>query len=155
MTDTATRPLPTDWATMKAYLPAEPTDTTVTQARAAIARIDQLITTTRADLDDLEHHDRTLVAELVDTAIHAPGPLEPIAQRLDPGNRAVLEHRLEQLNLARSTVVHRLTTAERTDPAQLAWRQQCEQVTREWQFCQNVETPSARFEALTRFAERH
>lgn len=151
MTDTITRPLPTDWATMKAYLPAPPVSSAVTDATVAASRLDRLIAVAVHELGQLDEQDRLASVALADAAC-AGGDIAPAAIA---AGRPALAHRLAQLRAARDIVTYRMTVAERTDPTHLDWQRQCTQVTAEWQEALATEDPDARFRRLAEFAQRH
>ena len=132
------------WGELKLYLPAEPTDSTVANLKRELTRIDQLIAAAVAKVDEADRVVRAAVVELVDAAT-STGPLEPLAARLTPGNRAEVVHRLEQLRQARHVAAHKLTSAERTDPAHLAWLAGCQQIEHEWRIAMNADTSEDRF----------
>lgn len=156
MTDTTTtRPLPTTMAELRAhYFPPAPTDTAVTRSLAGIGRIDALIAAAHTQLEQLDQADRDAAIALADAALDGR-PLEPLAARLTPGDRATAVHRLEQLHRARSVADHRHTVAQREDEQHLAWKAACENLTREWQIAMNAESTEDRFAGLVSFASRH
>jgi hypothetical protein len=144
---------PGDRQTLKAYIPAQP-ESGVTQLRAAIGRIDQLIAATREQITQRDEQDHELVSQVVAATITGD-KLDPIAARMVPGDRPALVHRLEQLQIARNLAAHKHTQAELTDPVHLAWKQACAELEREWQVCASAETADDRFAALVAFASRH
>ena len=86
MTETATRPLPTDLNLLREHwMPAEP-ESSVSAALAAIRRIDALIAANVAELGERDETDRTLVIQLVDAAI-AGEELDQHVARSRPARR--------------------------------------------------------------------
>lgn len=152
MTNITARPLPTDFASLKVYLPSEPDGTEVVRYRRAVGRLDQAIAVVTSELERLDRQDRDLAAALVDLA-SAEGPMD--CSGIGLGDRPSIEHRLAVLRQARSTAYHQLTSAEHSDPPYLAWKAECKAITAEWQQTQAAESPEARFAAVVAFAERH
>lgn len=78
--------------------------------------------------------------------------------RTVPGDRHILEHRLAQLQTARTLVDPRKTKAQYDDPGYVHWKQMCEQVTEEWREClayQERDSEAGRLQRLTDFATAH
>lgn len=157
-TNPDTRPLPTTLAVLRShYLPSEP-ESSVSRALVAIARIDTAIAAARERLARRDEHERELVAELVNAA-YTGDALEPIAARMVPGERPLLEHALAQLQAARQLASHRHARAQRSDPAYVMWKEACARVTREWEQCMasagERDNEHARLQRLSDFVTAH
>ena len=138
-TTTHDRPLPTDWAGLRAYLPRRtrrhrrhprpgPPSPASTPPWPPCATSWSPSTRTGG-----RHHRG---ARPGCRRGRRPGP---ILAAYRPG-RAHAEQRLAVLDRARNLAVHRLAVAERTDPVHLEWKHQCEQATREWSMVMASET---------------
>lgn len=150
---TSTRPVPMTMALLREHwLPAEP-DSSVTAARAGIARIDELSRTARDRLEEHDRRARQRASELADAAI-AGDDLDRHQLTLVEGGRDVLAAAVEQLRHARAVATHRLAAAEQSDPIHAEWMRRCAEITDEWQRTQWGE-PDARAEALMAFMDTH
>ena len=157
MTDTTTtRPLPVDLDLLRQHwLPAEP-ESTVTAALAALRRIDALIVSTAAELDQRDQTDRALVGDLVDAAIAGDNLDQPAARVGQLGDRPALT--FASSSYATPATSAPIATPRRSapNPDYVAWQQECARITTEWQsVCQTAETPEARYNALIVFAQLH
>jgi uncharacterized damage-inducible protein DinB len=155
MTDTTTRSLPTDRGQLRSYLPIEPDDTAVSRCRAGIRRLDQLVATAAAQLDEHDRRARAAAVTLADAAIDGDD-LEPLVATLGNGKRHALVARVDALRQARAICASRQQTQHTTDPDYVAWTDDCRQVTAEWEQIMSTDNDDdERFAALLAFVERH
>lgn len=152
MNDTRTRPLPTDIAKLKAWLPVEPTGTEVSRARAAVMRIDRLIADLRAQLADLDACETRLVAELAQAADDTD--LDDLLESATSDLRTRVEHQLALVQRARDAAERRVTGAQRSDVHYVAWQRECAQITAEWNELIALPNDADRFAALVELVAR-
>lgn len=157
MTATSNRPLPLDLATLRGYYyPLEP-ETSVSRGEIAIRRLDQVIAAVRQEITQRDEQERQLVSDVV-SAAHTGDKIEPVALRMVPGDRPILEHRLAQLQNARTIADRERTRAQYADPVYLRWKATCEQITEEWRQCMYFherDSEGDRLQRLTDFALVH
>lgn len=158
MSTTETRPLPTDWQTLRLYMPPEP-PSTVSRCLEAIARIDRVIDQTKEAITLRDEADHKIVSDVVNASM-GDGNLAPVAARINLGDRPQLEFKLQQLRVARSLAAHRHGQAQSHDGTYLAWKRECDQVAEEWRQAMAVhdgdkDYDAARFERLVAFAAAH
>jgi hypothetical protein len=136
MPDTTTdgqRPPPTDLATLRRYwLPPAPTDTAVTRAAAVLDRVNTALHSAIAQLDALRRAESTNATALVDAAETGDAELTEVIATINPVDRALLKHRINQLSQAWSLANHRHSAGENDDPEHSAWRKHCDELTDEW-----------------------
>ena len=144
--------LPRDQSGLKRYLPVEP-PSSCSELRVAIRRIDELITTTTGQLDQVDRDDRAAAGELVDLAL-AGKSLEPL-NKLDTVIRPGLEHRLQVLRTAYDVASRRLAKANLEDPIIKRWRAEVVSITDEWRDILADPDEARRIDRLSDFANRH
>ena len=145
--------LPRDQSGLKRYLPSEP-PSSCSELRAAIRRIDELITTTTGQLEQVDRDDRAAAGELVDAALNPNAPLEPL-NRLDVAIRGGLQHRLDVLRTAYDVASRRLAKANLDDPIIQRWRAEVASITDEWRDILADPDEARRIDRLSDFANRH
>jgi hypothetical protein len=128
MTDTTTRPLPVDRATLDAYwLPTEP-DSEVSRLTAVHAELTARLARIDATLADINTADVNAIADSDD--------VDQALADLDAATITVtvtlLRRQADVLAAATNLVRARIDNATRSDPAYTAWRGRCQQVVTDW-----------------------
>jgi hypothetical protein len=154
VTDTTTPSLPLTLEELHCLLPDPPSDTAVTAAAAALTRISDEIATTTAQLAGLDTADQAASVAVATAAGKSGVEFVKALGKTNPGDRPLLQYRLALLNRSWAVAHSRHADAENADPAHLAWRAHCQEVTTEWRRAMTLDDEAARFAALVDLTRR-